>query len=231
MLLGEELLLLALDDERGAVYPKARMALDFALCATMLAELTAAGRLHMDERGRLTVLPGPDSGHPVLDAACAAIGAKPGHDARYWVRHLSRDVHGLHQRLLDGLVAQGTLQRRDRRILLLFHQNVFPERDGRVEHDVRARLDGVLLDGCEADMRTSTLVRLLDACGLLATLYDRRQRKAVAARIKALRDHPDPAVDAADRAIRAQTAAMTAAVIAASVAATSAACSSASASC
>lgn len=64
-----------------------------------------------------------------------AIAATPGKDLSHWGWHLSRDLDGLRQRRLE------------RRVLLLLYRNVYPERDARVEHDIRQRVDDALLLG------------------------------------------------------------------------------------
>jgi hypothetical protein len=232
-MLADELLLLALDDERGTVYSAVQIGLDFGLAGAVVAELAARGRLVGDDA--LSIEDGVKSGNAVLDDAMAAIAAKPGKDTRYWVGHLPRALGGLHKRLLDGLVAQGTLERRDQRILLLFHRDVFPERDGRVEQDVRARLDAVLLHGGPCDQRTRWLIQLAAACRITDAIYPRAQRATVKSRIKQLDTADDVASSAVDRAIKAEQAAIMGAIIAASVAATAAstaaACSAASSAC
>lgn len=229
-MLANELLLLALDDERGTVHSAVQIGLDFGLAGAVIAELAIRERLR--EGDTLSIDGDAKTGDAVLDDAMAAIAAKPGKNARYWVNHLSRALGGLHKRLLDGLVAQGTLERRDQRILLLFHRDVFPERDGRVEQDVRARLDAVLLHGGQCDQRTRWLIQLAAACRITDAIYPRAQRAAVKSRIKQLDAAADVASVAVERAIKAEQAAIMAAIVAASVAATTAsttaACSAAS---
>ena len=142
----------------------------------------------------------------------------------------------MRQRLLDRLVAQGTLARRDQRVLLLFHRNVYSERDTRVEHDIRARLDGVLLHGQSPDAATACLIHLAAACRVTDAIYPRNQHKAIRARMAELNDPGVAGANAvADMVARAETAAVTAATMAAitasTVAATAAACSASSVAC
>lgn len=237
LLLAEELLLLALDDERGTVHATA-MALDCGLAAALLMELAAAGRLQL-RAGRVHVETDGEHRHLLLDDACDAIAAARPHDVGHWVRQLPRSLQGLRPRLLEELVRKGALQRREQRVLLLFHREVFPERDGRVEHDIRSRVDAVLLHGEDGDARTRILAQLAHACRITAALYPRNRRAAVKARIEALTARGDAcigAVGAVNQAVvAASQAAVMAAVIAASVAATtaasSAACSAASIRC
>jgi hypothetical protein len=237
-MLATDLLLLALDDERGTVLRPAAIGLDYGLAGAIVMELALRGRIHMD--GDKVSATGTASGEALLDDALRAIATRPGEDLSHWVRHLPRDLDNLRQRLLDRLVAQGTLEKRERRVLLLFHREVYPERDGRVEHDIRVRVDDALLHGKPADAATACLIHLADACRVLDAVYPKAQHKAVKARVAELDDAGVAGANAvANLVARAETAAVTAATmaaitastVAATSAATTAACSASSVTC
>jgi hypothetical protein len=237
-MLATDLLLLALDDERGTVLPQAGIGLDYGLAGAIVMELALRGCLGVDEER--VAATGTATDDRLLDDALRAIAATPGKTLSHWVRHLPRELDGLRQRLLDRLVAQGTLERREQRVLLLFHRKVYPERDARVEHDIRARLDGVLLRGQPADAQTACLIHLAAACRVTDAIYPRDQHDAIRTRMAELDDAGAAGASAvADMVARAETAAVTAATmaaitastIAATTAATTAACSSSSVSC
>ncbi|MGH8215919.1 MAG: GOLPH3/VPS74 family protein [Rhodanobacteraceae bacterium] len=237
-MLTTDLLLLALDDERGRVLPRAAIGLDYGLAGALLMELALRGDVFVD--GDRVTATGKSTGDPVLDEALQLIAATPRKDLSHWVRRLPHDLDGLRQRLLDRLVARGTLEMREQRVLLLFHQNVYPERDGRVEHDIRARMDGALLHGETPDAQTACLIHLAAACRVTDAIYPRDQRKAIESRIEELGDPATAGANAvADMVAQAENAAVTAATmaaitastIAAPTAATAAACSASAASC
>lgn len=237
-MLATDLLLLALDDERGTVLAPARMGLDFGLAGATLMELALRGCITVEDE-RVTAT-GATTGEPLLDDALRAIAAKPDRTLAHWVQHLPRDVHDLRQRLLDALVTDGTLEKRDQRVLLLFHRKLYPEQDGRVEHDVRARLDAVLLHGKAPDPRMACLVHLAAAARVTDAIYPRAEHRAIESRIAALDDAGKAGADAVTSAVvQAQAAAVTAAMmgaiaastVAATSAATTAACSASSVAC
>ena len=237
-MLATDLLLLALDDERGTVLPAAGIGLDYGLAGAIVMELALQGRLQVD--GERVTATGSATDDPLLDDALRTIAATPGKTLSHWVRHLPGEMNGLRQRLLDRLVARGTLTRRDQRVLLLFHRNVYPERDARVEHDIRARLDGVLLRGESSDAATACLIHLAAACRVTDAIYPRDQHEAIRARMAELDDAGAAGANAvADMVARAETAAITAAAmsaitastVAATTAATTAACSASSVVC
>lgn len=231
-LLAEDLLLLALDDDKGTVPMSVQATLDMGLAGAMIADLAARGKLRLEKGfwgGKLSVTDASLVGNRLLDEAIAAIAAKPGKSVDSWVRGLSRALGGLRVRLLEALVANGTLQRREERVLLLFHHEVYPERDGRVEHDLRRRMDTVLLHGETPDAHLLWLLQLALACHVIDAIYPAGVRGKVKKRIKALvKAHAGQSADVVTKVIEAQQQAVMVAIMAASVAATSSACSGAS---
>src|SRR6185437_2310390 len=175
-MLATDLLLLALDDERGTVLPQTAIGLDYGLAGAVVMELALRGRIRLD--GDMVSTTGTTTDDALLDDALRTIAATPGKDLAHWVWHLSRDLDGLRQRLLDRLVARGTLEKREKRVLLLFHQNVYPERD--------ARVDAALLQGATPDAPTACLIHLAAACRVTDAIYPRDQHKAIKARIAEL---------------------------------------------
>ena len=237
-MLATDLLLLALDDERGTVLSQAAIGLDYGLAGAIVMELALRGHIRIDNEAVSTI--GPATNDALLDDALRVIAATPGKNLSHWVWHLSRDLGGLRQRLLDRLVAQGTLEKRERRVLLLFHQDVYPERDARVEHDIRTRVDNALLHGATPGAQTACLIHLAAACRVIDAIYPRDQHKAIDARIETLGDAGLAGANAvADLVAQAETAAVTAATmaaitastIAATTAATTAACAASSVAC
>lgn len=221
-MLAADLLLLALDDERGTVLPETAIGVDYGLAGAIVTELALHGCLRVD--GEAVSTTGTPTEDPLLDDALRAVAAMPGKNLSHWVWQLSRDLGGLRQRLLDRLVAQGTLEKRERRVLLLFHQNVYPEKDTRVEHDIRDRVDAALLHGTTPDARTACLIHLAAACRVIDAIYPRGEHKAIRTRIAELGDAGAAGANAvAGLVAQAETAAVIAAITASTVAATSAA--------
>ena len=70
--LGEEIMLLSLDDETGAA--KSREAAGWAVAGGTLLELVLAGRLSVDD-GRLSVTDRTPTGVPLLDERLGLIDA------------------------------------------------------------------------------------------------------------------------------------------------------------
>lgn len=232
-MLPENLLLLALNDEKGTVHGEASLGLPFGLAGAVIMELALAERIAL-ENDCLFVTDVASSGHKVLDDAVKLIADRPGEKISYWVEALISKLDGLKKPLLAVLEAKGTLACKEKRILYFFKYDVYPERDNSVEQDALSRIEAVLFKGETGTARTRLLIKLAQSCGVLDSLYDRKQRKAAEARIKELEEQTDPCAEAVGKVAKAAEAAQTAAIaaimiasMAATTAATTAACSSA----
>jgi golgi phosphoprotein 3 len=220
LLLSEELLLLALDDDTGA--NRAQWSLDAALAGAVLLDLIGAGALR-EEDGDLVADAGHAPVHPVLADALAAIAAddRP-RSAKHWVSKLPRRVKPLKGRVAERLVDRGILSGEDRRTLGLFRTTRYVEADPSAERDLRERLSRALLGDGEADERTALLVALLQPTELVARVVPRDRRKEAKARAKEIAER-GAVGDAVNDAIRGVQAAI---IATATAAATSASTSS-----
>ena len=217
MLLAEELLLLALDDERGTGGPTSSF--DGALAGAVLLDPVLAGRLR-ERDGALVPAGAGALEPPLLDQALRVVRAEERpRDARHWLGALEKALKPLRVRVAEGLVERGVLGEERGKVLGLFPRTRYPERDGAPEREPRERLRGILLAGAEPDERSAALLGLLGPLGMVRGLVPREERKRAEARAKeaARRGSVDAALSDAIQA--AQTAVLTA-TIAASAAAT-----------
>ena len=87
--LAEELLLVALDDERGTLLPLPPFSMEVASAAALVMDLTLLGRIDTDEQS-LTVLSAAPTGNALLDEVLAQISADPTtHTTAAWLNRLS----------------------------------------------------------------------------------------------------------------------------------------------
>ena len=187
--LHEEILLLALDDDKGTTDMGSMW--QQAAAGAMVAELLLAGRLATTEEKKPKLLvkdPAP-LGDPLLDGFLAEVAArdKPrkGSD---WVQRLGQRGK-LKERIAAELVRKRVLREEAGKILWIFNTTHYPERDGRHEREVLTRLRRAIL-GNDRDVapRTMVLVALADAAGLLQKVFDKKQLKERKERLKAIRE-------------------------------------------
>ncbi|GAA2638405.1 hypothetical protein GCM10010307_36790 [Streptomyces vastus] len=159
--LGEQLLLLSLDDESGTEKDSAKVS--WAIAAASLVELALAGRIDMTDDEVTVVDPAP-LGEPALDAALADIACrdKPG-KAKDWIHRLQK---GAVAGASKGLIDKRLVRKEKKKVLGLFSVHRYPEANGSVEAEVRQHLDAVVLRGGTPDERTASLVALLHGAKL-----------------------------------------------------------------
>lgn len=191
MLIADELLLLALDDEKGRSIASGTN-LDAALGAALLVELALTERISVApaeagwlEKGKVTVINTSPTDDPDLDALLAKLTEKDGQKVKNLISPMSWKPisHKLRDRRLARLVQQGVLSEETGGLLGLRR---YPTRDGGPEHEVRARLWSALVDGLTPTERTVALVALLDATGILTKVIVTEDKKAVRRRAKQL---------------------------------------------
>jgi hypothetical protein len=213
-LIAEDLLLLLLDDESGK--PQTQQ-LQIALGGAVLVELALGGMVEVaDARSlwrsaKVWPVEGARPDEPVLTSAWAVVGEKE-RTAQSLVERLGK---GLDQTLCARLTERGILERRDDKVLGLFHRTRWPARDSLHEESVRRALTGVLVEGHEPDPRTGALVALLHAvdCAHKTVPHDGLSDREVKKRAKEVADG-QWAAKAVKDAIAAATAATMAAMTA-----------------
>nr|BFD96162.1 hypothetical protein KitaXyl93_75220 [Kitasatospora sp. Xyl93] len=176
--LAEEVLLLTLEDESGAVKESAGAAC--AIPGALLAELALAGRVALED-GTVTVVPGGEpTGEPLLDGRLERLAewarGRRTAKASEW---LTQDRATAPADTLERLVERGLVTEERRRVLGVFPVRRYPEADGRVERALRERLAAVVLHGAEPDARTGALIALLHAAGLYRSAFPEVPRKEV----------------------------------------------------
>ncbi|MFJ8335931.1 GPP34 family phosphoprotein [Streptomyces sp. NPDC094437] len=179
--LGEQLLLLSLDDESGAAKESAKVAL--AISAAALVECALADRIEVTD-GRVTVVDATPIGEPALDAALALIvGKERPSSAKDWINRLKRDAMA---EANAGLIAKGLVREEKKKVLGLIPVRRYPEADGSVEVAVRRRLDAAVLEGATPDERTGVLVALLHGAKLHRLAFPDADARRVAAAMETL---------------------------------------------
>jgi len=227
--LHEEVLLLALKDEKGT--PNSGM-FTIAMGGALLADLLLNERFVLEEKPRKKPLkPGKKPAYlvavdnpkpladPVLDECLhRVVTSKKPRSPQEWVTRFGQ-LKDLRRRVAVGLCRKGILREREDRILVLFRRTAYPTLDGAPERRVVDRLqDAVAGDSLDLDARTAVMVALANGTGILKHVLGKDLVKQRKDRIKEIGEG-----DIVGEATKAAVAAAQAAVIAATTAATGAA--------
>ena len=217
----EQLMLLALRDDKGTLESKASMH-SFALGGALLAELSIHGRIHIDDtkKAMVDVADQRPLGEPVLDDCLERVAtAKRRARASTWVQRFA-NLKRLRHRVAAGLCRQGILRDDEDTVLLFFTRKVYPTIDPRPERELLDRLrNAVLGDAPTIDPDVTLVVTVANASGLLAAHFDKATLKRRKDRLEAIADGDlvgaatKQAVQAAQQAAMAAVSAATAAAV------------------
>lgn len=206
--LPEEIMLLALHDEKGTVALESRY--PYAVGGAVLAELLMLERVRLSESGRkrvVTVVSSTPTGRPFLDDCLAQIAdERKARPADFWVSRFAQTKQ-LKHRLAYQLVDRGILRADEDKILLLFTRRVYPEVDSRPEKELVARLKRAIFTNGDVDPRTAVLVSLSHHADLLPNAFDKKKLKGRRKRIERI-GNGDASTEATKKAIKAMEAAV-----------------------
>jgi hypothetical protein len=218
--LPEEILLLALHDEKGTIGMDSHYS--YAVGGAVLAELLMAGRIELYGTGkkRQVMLADPEpTGRRFLDDCLGRISESgKSRSAQDWVSRFAHTKQ-LKHRLAQPLCDRGILREGDGSFLLLFTRRIYPEVDSGPESELIERLRRAIFSDDEVDPRTAVLVSLAHHATLLPNLFDKRELKTRKARIEEI-GRGDACSQATREAIEAMRAAVFVAVIVPSIVAT-----------
>jgi len=184
--LHEEVLLLALHDEKGTIAQGTMY--QYAIGGAVLAELLLQERLEVTEHRKkklAEVVNSTPVGDDLLDECLAKIaGGKKAKTLDTWVSKFAT-LSGLKHRVAGGLCDRGILKEEEGQVLLIFKRRTYPERDPRPENEIIERLRRVIFtEERDVDPRTVVLVSLADKAGLLKIIFDKKALKERKARIE-----------------------------------------------
>ncbi len=214
----EELLLLALQDEKGKLFFGA-LALP-AIAGGIVAELLFRRKIELNTVRRkqyVRLLDASPMGDSVLDSVLDRINSA-GRPAtiQVWVGRIARFKRLMHQ-VAGQLCDKGLLRMESRQVLLFFKQRLYPERDPRPEREMIERMRSAIFTRAgEVDARTTVLVSLAKGANFLGYVFDKRKLKERKARIEQI-VNGEACGAATKEAIQAMQAAVMAAVIIPSV--------------
>ncbi|MEU1894878.1 GOLPH3/VPS74 family protein [Streptomyces pristinaespiralis] len=180
--LGEEIMLLSLDDESGAA--KDRQSAGWAVAGGILLDLVMAGRVSVDD-GRVRVTDQAPTGVALLDGRLEQLAAWAGRRSRPpkvtdW---LTKDHSKAVTATIESLRERGLVAQEQHKVLGLFPVKRYPEADGAAERELRERLAAVVLEGGAPDDRTAGLVALIHSAKLHRLAFPGVPRKELSARM------------------------------------------------
>ena len=173
---AEELILLLLDKESGALAPIPDRAMRCALAAAVLMDLALEDRIDTDLE-RLFPVDSTPVGDDLLDPCLALITAADRvQDTAWWINRLAEPTHvdAVRRRALDRLVERGIVERETGGLLSLARRVArsrrYPMVDGKPGREVELRVMTTLFTDEIPSPRDIMLISLVHACGIFDRL-------------------------------------------------------------
>lgn len=184
--LAEEITLLSLDDESGAL--KRRQSAGWAVAGALLLELVMLERVSVSSKYLQLVDTSP-TGEKLLDGRIELMDTwLRGKKMRRVTDWLTKDQARVVAAVVSRLAERGVVGEERHKALGIFPVRLYPEVDGEVERALRERLEAVVLGGAEPDERTAGLVALIHSAKLHALAFPGRPRKEISARMAEIAD-------------------------------------------
>ncbi|ASN04805.1 GOLPH3/VPS74 family protein [Virgibacillus necropolis] len=175
--IAEELLLLAMDDEKGTVVFSASESLNYGLAGAVLAELTILERIELDDK-KVVVINEEETGVMFLDSVLTEI--KQSNKSRKvddWVNRINYKMGQMRNDMIQLLVEKGVLKEEEKKILWFFNQNTYPANQEIPEQEIRNRVHASLFGDEKPNARTAMLLSLIKSCNLVDEVFSKDKKK------------------------------------------------------
>ena len=188
LLLYEELMLLALRDEKGTLEAD-DTAFIYTVAAALISELLLSKHLTIDHVTKnkkiINLRRSTRTGDPLLDECIARLkSAKRRASINTWVSRFA-GTKKLRHRVALQLCKRGILRADEDKVLLVFTRKIYPELNPQPERELVKRLRGAIFTNKkELDPRTTVLVALADKANVLKNVFDKGELKGQKKRIK-----------------------------------------------
>jgi Golgi phosphoprotein 3 len=183
---AEEILLLALDDQKGSMKQLSAVSLDYALAGAVLTDLALLNRIDTD-LDSLFVVDRTPTGDILFDGVLGEIPSDAKRwPVKHWLDHFAQQGAKIQKMALDRLIEKRILKKEDRKILWVFEVRRYPIIDDTEPEEVKTRLRELILSNDIPDPHDTVLISLANACGLFAEIFTRSELDSVRPRIDAL---------------------------------------------
>lgn len=184
----EKVFLLALRDKEGTVFSSVNYR--HAVAGAMLAELMLRKFVSVEVKGKRKFLKlenQKSTGDEMLDECMLKIKkAKRRASLQTWV-HRFTSIKGLKNRTARQLCRKGILNEKEKKVLFIFKQNIYPEVNPKPEKALLEKMEKAIFGTSKNfEPELVILISLCDAVHLLEKIFDRKKVKAQKKRIKAI---------------------------------------------
>jgi len=188
MLLAEELILLALEDQSGKFVSSATSYGNYAIAGALIMDLFLLGKL--DINGKYLVVTDSQGAHDLDDVLQDILyeiqhNKKP-KSLKDWIEKIASYGNAIINFLLERLTDQGILRREERTVFRMFHKVIYLVQNPEIKFHLMQKIGDILFNHEDPDARMLKLLSLIKISHLIPALFDKPFRKIATARIKTL---------------------------------------------
>jgi Golgi phosphoprotein 3 len=182
--LAEELFLLAIDEEKGAIIKLAKRSLNYALVGAIIADLALQNRITINDKGRLELVDTTGTGDPALDFVLQKVQSseKP-RRLSSWISEITKKSKKLRQIIEDTLIEKGFINREDDRFLGISQVDT-GESKFSMKYPIKTNLRAGILAGQTIDLHSLAMLGIARSSMLLYLVFTADEQRLARKRIQ-----------------------------------------------
>ncbi len=196
----EQLLLIALQDEKGTVLFTATTVLPYALIGATLTELFFADAIELNEELVITKTLQSHQFKLCSEILESMKEKNVKKDLKYWILTLNKKFKNIKEIILDHLVENNVLDKKESKVLGLFTKTIYPTINQKPEKELREKIRNLILNNEKPEEKYITLLELCNVSSLLEDIFNQDELKTARQRLNAFIERTNEG-----EAIRAET--------------------------
>lgn len=182
--LTEELLLLAIHDEKGTIIFASTGSIPYGLGATLLLDLAEKKAIELIDN-QINLIEKPINTPNFLNLAFEILNLRSqSMSFKDAILELGINYNKIKDEILNNLVLNGILKRQSQKIMFLIKFSKYPTLDPAEELKTRDQIHKAVLMSVKPNDRLHTLICLVEVCNLIEEVFPKNQRAMAKKNIK-----------------------------------------------
>lgn len=184
--LHEELLLIALKDEKGTILFTSATVLPYTLLGAVLEELFLAKKIDYED-SKIVVLDKSSTGNKFFDKILQLLpDVNDSIKLKKTFIKLNKKVKDVKHKTIKHLVNKGVLKEENSKVLGVFSKKTYPTLNSQPEKELRKKIRNYILNEETPEERMSALIGLIQISQLLEDVFQQDEIEKVKIRVKSI---------------------------------------------
>jgi len=181
--LVDELLLLALDDEKGTFISDS-FSFAYGISGAVMLELILENKIEVCNQ-KVCAKDKTTTGEEILDDYLKLIIlSKKERSIKDWVQLFGEKAESIINDTIEKLIENGILTKRKEKFLWVFSVNNYPAQNSELENILRDRLHDIIMNDKKPELKELMLLSLIESCDLSSEVFGKEKSKAYKGKIK-----------------------------------------------